>query len=100
MDFDKVIDYFIDDFLPIQLTKDNRIVKFTYCVFKNYISPDAMFSLNIWTQFTANANRCERFRSKLNNSFYSNHAKIYNFVDLKLNMILIEYAEVYKYKSN
>ena len=68
--------------------RNDQIVKFIDYIFENYISPDAMFSPNIWAQFTASCNRttnsCESFHSKLNMSFYTSHPNIYNFVDVLL----------------
>lgn len=57
-----------------------------------------MFFLSIWTQFNASTNSCKRVCSKVSNSFCSNHAKIYNFVDFQLIMVLTEYAEILKTK--
>jgi len=75
LDSDNVIDCFTDGFLAILPTKDDRVVQFIDYVFENYISPDAMFPPNIWTQFSASCNRttngCESFHSHLNSSFYS-----------------------------
>jgi hypothetical protein len=47
LDFDNIIDCFTDEFLAILPTKDDRVVQFTDYVFKNYKSPDAMFTPNI-----------------------------------------------------
>ncbi|KAF0769907.1 MULE domain-containing protein [Aphis craccivora] len=43
---ENVIDCFTDDFMAIQPAENDQMVKFTDCIFENYISADAMFP---WT---------------------------------------------------
>jgi hypothetical protein len=62
LDSNNVIDCFTDEFLAILPAKDDRVVQFTYYVFENYISPDAM--------------------GPPNSSFYSSHPNIYNSIDM------------------
>ncbi|KAF0712198.1 MULE domain-containing protein, partial [Aphis craccivora] len=97
---ENVIDCFTDDFMAIQPAENNQIVKFTDYIFEYYISPDAMFPPKIWAQFTASVtNSCESFHSKLNMSFYTSHPKIYNFVDVLLQIQSETYIKFIKKKS-
>jgi len=84
-----VVDCFGYNIMTLQL-QDNRIIQFTDYILETYLTNDAEFPPQIWTEFASSTmrttNHCESFHKKLNSSFNSSYPNIFNFIDILKNM--------------
>ena len=81
---EEVNECFAEDLMTIQ-PNDKQIQLFCDYILSTYISADAIFPPNIWSEFAATnvrtTNSCESYHLRLNLRFYSPHLNIFNFVD-------------------